>query len=84
MQGKNDRESLLPKKISPLLKAIRINWYKMIKELHLWEMEITREEISDLVSVISILCVDSWVNHVASVILCSAVHFNAYHLGWVF
>lgn len=38
-----------PIKIYPIIKALRGTWYKPAKELYFWDMDIQREDITELV-----------------------------------
>ena len=39
-----------PIKIFPLIKSLRVNWFKQAKELYFWDMDILREDVTELVS----------------------------------
>ena len=38
-----------PVKIHPLIKALRNHWYKTAKEFYFWDLDIPREDVSELV-----------------------------------
>ncbi|XP_066910521.1 uncharacterized protein [Clytia hemisphaerica] len=51
-QTQNDEEKYLVK-IHPLIKSLRNHWYKTAKEFYFWDLDIPREDISELVTYLS-------------------------------